>query len=65
MKSYCIKCGKPTNLRLSPDLDIKGIAVCERCSDDVKKALVIDCYEVGFFNSMVKKWRKEQKTLQI
>lgn len=31
----CIKCNKPATQRWSPDIDIKGIAFCNDCKEDV------------------------------
>lgn len=32
----CIKCGKETTRRLSPDLDIEGIAACDDHIEEVR-----------------------------
>lgn len=37
----CIKCGKPTNLTLSNDLDIKGVAICHKHKDEVRNDLYL------------------------
>lgn len=48
-KVKCIKCGKEAELRLTPDLDCKGIPVCKRCKDVVNEDLVINCFIEGYF----------------
>lgn len=41
MSKPCISCRKLTDIRISPDLDIEGIYVCQDCKDDVKLSLLL------------------------
>lgn len=37
----CIKCGKPATKHYSPDLDIKGIGMCDAHESEIRKDLMI------------------------
>ena len=49
----CIKCKKEATIRLSPDIDIKGISVCEDCKMEVKQDLILSTmgeFGLDYFN---------------
>ena len=37
----CIKCGAPATKRYSPDLDIKGIGMCDEHQEEIQMDLLI------------------------
>jgi len=37
----CIKCGKKATKRYSPDLDIKGIGMCDEHKEEVTKDIFV------------------------
>lgn len=37
----CYKCGKKTNLRLTPDLDLKGIGFCKKHESIIRLAYMV------------------------
>ncbi len=41
----CLKCNKESTKRISPDLDIKGVAVCDDCADEVRRDMIIVSFE--------------------
>lgn len=44
-KSKCIKCNEKTTIRLSPDIDVQGDPVCEKCKTEVQTDLLITIME--------------------
>ena len=53
----CIKCNKETDIRLTNDLDIQGIAVCEEHLEEVKEDaifLALDLISEEEFNKKYK-----------
>jgi hypothetical protein len=36
----CLKCGKETEIRLTNDIDIRGIATCEEHLEEVKQDVI-------------------------
>jgi len=58
----CIKCGKDTEIRLTNDLDIQGIAVCEEHLEEVRQdivSLLLDVLPEKDFN---KKYGLDEKS---
>lgn len=38
----CCRCGQPATRRLSPDLDMRGVAVCDACEKFIICAVMTD-----------------------
>lgn len=55
----CIKCGKPATKRYSPDLDIKGIGMCDEHEGEITRDLVLASFEG--WDKFEKKYLKEKK----
>jgi hypothetical protein len=56
----CIKCGAEATKRISPDLDIEGIGMCDEHEEEVKLDWLVACYsDFKKFNNKYKnkKWR--------
>lgn len=41
----CVKCGKTATKRFSPDLDIKGIGMCDEHEDEIKMDILVASFE--------------------
>ena len=54
----CIKCGKPATKRYSPDLDIKGIGMCDKHEEEVKTDLMIANFTDDGWEEFEKKYSK-------
>lgn len=51
----CIKCDKETDISITPDIDIDGIAVCENCKDEV----LSDMQLALIYDNMLKRFYKK------
>lgn len=61
----CIKCGKPADKKYSPDLDIKGIGMCNRHEEEIKIDLLIAQFEENGWEKFIKKYSKDEKDGKI
>jgi len=61
----CIKCGKTATKVFSPDLDIKGIGMCDEHEEEIKLDLLITQFDPKgwdkFENKYLKKNQNEKK----
>ena len=57
----CIKCGKDTEIRLTNDLDIEGIAVCEEHLEEVRQDIVLLLLDVLSEKDFNKKYGLDDK----
>jgi len=55
----CIKCGKPATKICSPDLDIKGIGMCDEHEEEIKMDILIASFEG--WDKFEKKYLKKKK----
>ena len=55
----CIKCGKTATKVYSPDLDVKGIGMCDEHEEEVKVDLLIANFQG--WDKFEKKYSKKQK----
>lgn len=55
----CIKCGKPADKIYSPDIDIKGIGMCNRHEEEIKINLLIAQFEENGLEKFQKKYSKD------
>ena len=58
----CIKCGAPATKRYSPDLDIKGIGMCDEHEEEIKLDLLITQFDPKGWKKFEKKYLKNGKT---
>jgi hypothetical protein len=60
----CIKCGKPATKVYSPDLDIKGVGMCDEHSEEIHMDLMICMMENGwdYFEKKYLKLKKDEKS---
>jgi len=54
----CVKCGNAAKVRLSPDLDVKGILCCNDCVEEVKEAFIVENFIPGYFEKFLKGGKK-------
>jgi len=57
----CIKCGAPANKRYSPDLDVKGIGMCDEHEEEIKLDLLITQMDPKGWKKFEKKYLKPKK----
>jgi hypothetical protein len=57
----CIKCGAPATKRYSPDLDIKGIGMCDEHAEEIKMDLLITQFDKKGWDKFEKKYLKDKK----
>jgi hypothetical protein len=55
----CIKCGKTATKVYSPDLDVKGIGMCDEHEEEVKVDLLIATFQG--WDKFEDKYSKKQK----
>jgi len=58
----CIKCGAPATKTYSPDLDIKGIGMCDEHEEEIKLDLLITQFDPKGWEKFEKKYLKNGKT---
>jgi len=58
----CIKCNKETDIRLTNDLDIQGIAVCEKHLEEVRQDIVLLLLDVLSEKDFNKKYGLDEKS---
>ena len=57
----CIKCGAPATKRYSPDLDIKGIGMCDEHKDEIMMDLMVTQFDKKGWEKFEKKYLKQKK----
>ena len=57
----CIKCGAPATKRYSPDLDVKGIGMCDEHEEEIKLDLLITQFDSKGWEKFEKKYLKQRK----
>jgi hypothetical protein len=55
----CIKCGKPATKRYSPDLDVKGIGMCNDHAEEIYMDIMV-CMMEGW-DKFEKKYLNQNK----
>jgi len=58
----CIKCNKETDIRLTNDLDIQGIAVCEEHLEEVRQDIVLLLLDVLSEKDFNRKYGLDEKS---
>lgn len=58
----CIKCNAPATKKYSPDLDIKGIGMCDEHEEEIKLDLLITQFDPKGWEKFEKKYLKDGKT---
>lgn len=57
----CIKCGAPATKRYSPDLDVKGIGMCDEHEEEVMLDLLVTQFDPKGWEKFEKKYLKQKK----
>lgn len=57
----CVKCGAPATKRYSPDLDIKGIGMCDKHQEEIQIDLLITQFMPDGWEIFEKKYLKSKK----
>jgi hypothetical protein len=57
----CIKCGAPATKKYSPDLDIKGIGMCDEHQEEIRMDLLITQFDKKGWEKFEKKYLKDKK----
>jgi hypothetical protein len=57
----CIKCGAPATKKYSPDLDVKGIGMCDEHEEEIKLDLLITQFDPKGWEKFEKKYLKPKK----
>ena len=57
----CIKCGIPSTKKYSPDLDIKGIGMCDEHEEEIKLDLLITQFDSKGWDKFEKKYLPKEK----
>jgi len=57
----CIKCGKPATKKYSPDLDIKGIGMCDEHEEEIKMDLLVAQLDSKGWEKFEKKYLTQKK----
>ena len=58
----CVKCGKPATKRYSPDLDIKGIGMCDEHEEEIRMDLLIAQFDSKGWDKFEKKYLKKNES---
>jgi hypothetical protein len=56
----CIKCGAPATKRYSPDLDIKGIGMCDEHKNEIMMDLMVTQFDKKGWEKFEKKYIKKK-----
>jgi hypothetical protein len=59
----CVKCGAKATKRYSPDLDIKGIGMCDEHAEEIKMDLLITQFDKKGWDKFEKKYGKDNRIL--
>jgi hypothetical protein len=57
----CVKCGTKATKRYSPDLDIKGIGMCDEHEEEIRMDLLITQFDKKGWEKFEKKYLKDKK----
>lgn len=57
----CFKCNKDTDVRLTNDLDIQGIAVCEEHLEEVRQDIILLLLDVLSEENFNRKYGLDEK----
>lgn len=57
----CVKCGAPATKRYSPDLDIKGIGMCDKHQEEIQMDLLTTQFMPDGWEIFEKKYLKSKK----
>jgi hypothetical protein len=57
----CVKCGAKATKRYSPDLDIKGIGMCDEHQEEIRMDLLITQFDKKGWDKFEKKYLKDKK----
>jgi hypothetical protein len=59
----CVKCGAKATKRYSPDLDIKGIGMCDEHAEEIQMDLLIAQFDKKGWDKFEKKYGKDNRIL--
>jgi hypothetical protein len=59
----CVKCGTKATKRYSPDLDIKGIGMCDEHAEEIQMDLLIAQFDKKGWDKFEKKYGKDNRIL--
>ena len=59
----CIKCGAKATKRYSPDLDIKGIGMCDKHAEEIRLDLLMTQFDKKGWDKFEKKYGKDNRIL--
>jgi hypothetical protein len=59
----CVKCGTKATKRYSPDLDIKGIGMCDEHAEEIQIDLLITQFDKKGWDKFEKKYGKDNRIL--
>jgi hypothetical protein len=59
----CVKCGTKATKRYSPDLDIKGIGMCDEHAEEIQIDLLMTQFDKKGWDKFEKKYGKDNRIL--
>jgi hypothetical protein len=59
----CVKCGAKATKRYSPDLDIKGIGMCDEHAEEIQMDLLMTQFDKKGWDKFKKKYGKDNRIL--
>jgi hypothetical protein len=59
----CVKCGAKATKRYSPDLDIKGIGMCDEHAEEIQMDLLMTQFDKKGWDKFEKKYGKDNRIL--
>jgi hypothetical protein len=59
----CVKCGTKATKRYSPDLDIKGIGMCDEHAEEIRLDLLMTQFDKKGWDKFEKKYGKDNRIL--
>ena len=59
----CVKCGAKATKRYSPDLDIKGIGMCDEHAEEIQIDLLMTQFDKKGWDKFEKKYGKDNRIL--
>ena len=59
VKTYCVLCGKETELFLTVDFDVETIPVCQEHIKTMRNALISEYADEKLFRQFIKLWKQE------
>ena len=57
----CIKCGKEATKKYSPDLDVKGIGMCDEHLEEIQLDLLVAQFDPKGWEKFEKKYSRDDK----